>query len=106
MTSQRPVFLTAEWRNLVMLNYEVDPAILNSRVPAGTEIDFWNGKTFLSIVGFRFLRTKVFGLPIPFHRGFDEVNLRFYVRRNCDGEWRRGVVFIKEIAPLRMVALI
>ena len=97
-------FLTAEWRDLAMLNYEVDPAILSSFVPAATEVDSWNGKTLVSIVGFRFLRTRVLGLPIPFHRDFDEVNLRLYVRRKASDSWRRGVVFIKEIVPKAAIA--
>ncbi len=87
-------FLTAEWRYLAMLNYEVDPAILSGFVPAATELDVWNGRTLVSIVGFRFLRTRLLGLPIPFHRDFEEVNLRLYVRRKASDGWRRGVVFI------------
>ena len=95
VTSDR-VFLTAEWRNLAMLNYEVDAGLLLPFVPAGTELDDWNGKVFVSMVGFRFLKTKLFGLTIPFHSNFDEVNLRFYVRRREGDEVRRGVVFIEE----------
>jgi uncharacterized protein len=99
------VFLSAEWRNLVMLNYEVDPNILTKRVPHGTEVDSFQGKTFVSLVGFQFLRTKLFGiLPVPFHADFEEVNLRFYVRRRERNEVRRGVVFIREIVPKRAVA--
>ena len=64
-----------------MLNYEVPPALLGPMVPVGTELDTWGGITLASIVGFRFLDTRVFGIPIPGHRNFDEVNLRFYVRR-------------------------
>ena len=97
-------FLRAEWRWLGMLNYEVDPAIVHPHVPAGTEIDFWNGKTYVSLVGFLFLRTRVKGIPIPFHRDFEEVNLRFYVRHKAGEEWRRGVVFIKEIVPRWAIA--
>ncbi len=41
MSSMSTTFLTARWRYLAMLNYEVDPAILRSRVPAGTELDTW-----------------------------------------------------------------
>lgn len=89
-----------------MLNFEIKPGVLTPFVPDGTEIDFWNGKTFVSIVGFRFLRTKVLGVPIPFHRDFDEINLRFYVRRQAADGWRRGVVFIKEIVPRWMVACV
>ena len=103
---QRKVFLTAEWRNLVMLNYVVDPQKLLPRVPAGTELDFFEGKTYLSMVGFLFLNTRVAGIPIPFHRNFEEVNLRFYVRRNTSQGTRRGVVFIKEIVPRRAIACV
>ena len=98
-------FLTAEWRYLVMLNYEIAPEILMPFVPKGTELDSWTGKTFVSMVGFLFLDTRVMRLPIPFHRNFEEINLRFYVRRRADDGWRRGVVFIKEIVPRAAVAL-
>ena len=97
-------FLTAEWRWLAMLNYEVDPKLLLSLVPAGTELDFWQGRTFMSLVAFRFLNTRVAGLAIPFHCNFDEVNLRFYVRRNDGDQIKRGIVFIKEIVPRRAIA--
>ena len=89
-----PVFLTAEWRHLVMFNYEIDPAILAPLVPAGTELDFWNDRTFVSMVGFLFQRTCIRGFAIPFHRDFEEINLRFYVRCRANSEWRRAVVFI------------
>ena len=82
-----------------MLNYEVDPEILAPFIPAGTELDFWNGKTFVSLVGFLFQKTRVRGIPIPFHRHFEEINLRFYVRR-------RAVVFIKEIVPRMAIAFV
>ena len=99
------VFLSAEWRNLVMLNYEIDRALVAAHVPRGTELDSFQGKVFVSLVGFRFLRTKLFGFtPLPFHTNFDEVNLRFYVRRRDGGEERRGVVFIREIVPRFAVA--
>jgi uncharacterized protein YqjF (DUF2071 family) len=101
---RKSVFLTAEWHNLAMLNYEVDPVLLSKFTPAGTELDCWEGKTFVSLVGFRFLKTKVCGISIPFHCNFDEVNLRFYVRRRADDEIRRGVVFIKEIVPRWAIA--
>jgi len=99
-------FLSAEWRYLAMINYEIDPAILLPYVPGRTELDCWNGKTFVSMVGFLFLRTKLLGLPIPFHQDFEEVNLRFYVRRKAEEGWRRGVVFIKEIVPKIAIAAV
>jgi len=107
MSTSTRVFLSAEWRALAMLNYAIDPAILQRFVPVGCELDFFHDRTFVSMVGFRFLRTSLLGIPIPFHRDFDEVNLRFYVRhRSADGEWRRGVVFIKEIVPKGMIAFV
>jgi hypothetical protein len=88
-----------------MLNYEVPPAVLRPLTPAGTELDTWNGTTIASVVGFRFLDTCVLGVPIPGHRDFDEVNLRFYVRRHGDdGQWRRAVVFVRELVPRRAIA--
>src|SRR6059036_3990730 len=105
MADSRSVFLTAEWRHLAMLNFEIDPAAVRPLVPAGTELDNWRGRTFVSLVGFLFLNTRVFGIPIPLHRNFEEVNLRFYVRRRTDSSWRRAVVFIKELVPRIAIAL-
>jgi uncharacterized protein YqjF (DUF2071 family) len=106
MNNPQRRFLTAGWHNLAMLNFEVDPALVARYVPAGTEIDFFQGRTYLSVVGFRFLNTRLLGVPIPFHRDFDEVNLRCYVKRTVNGRTRRGVTFIRELVPKRMVALV
>jgi len=89
-----------------MLNYAVDPALVAPLVPAGTEIDHEDGETFLSIVGFLFLDTRLLGFPIPLHRDFEEVNLRFYVRKKSADIWRRGVVFVRELVPRRAIALV
>src|SRR4051812_28207147 len=97
-------FLTARWFRLAMINYEVNPKALVTRAPRGTEIDTWNGRCFVSIVGFQFLDTRVLGIAVPFHRDFVEVNLRFYVRRVVGDEVRRGVVFVKELVPRRALA--
>ena len=105
--SAEGVFLTAEWQHLAMLNYEVDAGLLLPFVPAGTELDRWNEKVFVSLVGFRFLKTRLFGfLPVPLHSNFEEVNLRFYVRRQAGTDVRRGVVFIREIVPRRAIAFV
>ena len=88
-------FLTAEWKNLLMLNYAVDPFSLRQYVPAGTELDEFDGKTYVSLIGFEFNKTRVLGRSVPFHQSFEEVNLRFYVKRSG----RRGVVFIGELVP-------
>jgi uncharacterized protein len=102
--ARRP-FLTAEWRHLVMLNYDVDRAVLVPLVPAGTALDLWQDRALVSVVGFKFLNTRVLGVAVPFHRHFEEVNLRFYVRRNVrGGAVRRGVVFVRELVPRAAIA--
>ena len=100
------VFLTAEWRDLVMLNWQVDPSLLASRLPRGTEIDEQQGRTWISVVGFRFLKTRLLGVPIPGHVNFEELNVRYYDRRRVDGDIRRGVVFNKEIVPRFSIAAV
>lgn len=82
-----------------MANYSIDSKLLNQYLPGKTEIDFWDSTCYVSLVGFMFQDTRVKGIRIPFHVNFEEVNLRFYVRHNDNGEWKRGVVFIKEIVP-------
>jgi uncharacterized protein YqjF (DUF2071 family) len=100
-------FLTAEWRKLIMAQYTVDPAILAPWLPAGTELDLFHGRCFVSMVGFVFDRVRLKGLPIPFHTRFDEVNLRFYVRRvERDGTAKRGVVFVREFVPRAAITII
>ncbi len=99
-------FLNAEWRKLAIANYVINPAALAKYIPSGTELDLWEGKCFVSLVGFMFKNTKLLGLKIPFHVNFEEVNLRFYVKRFENGTWKRGVVFIKEIVPKPALAFI
>lgn len=99
-------FLKARWSNLLMANYEVPPKILEKYLPYKTELDYWNGRCYASVVGFQFLETQVLGIKFPFHTNFDEVNLRFYVRYNDNGEWKRGAVFIKEIVPKAMITFV
>src|SRR6266576_6115142 len=98
------IFLTAEWRYVSMLNFEVDRSVLSPLLPKGTELDERGGRHFISLVGFLFLDTHVLGVPAFFHRNFEELNLRFYVRRDVGGERRRGGVFIRELVPLPLVA--
>jgi uncharacterized protein len=99
------IFLTASWRNLIMANYEIDPVILRPWLPAFTELDEYEGKYYVSLVGFMFEDVKIKGISIPFHTHFPEVNLRFYVKHTGkDGIVKRGVVFISEIVPKPAIA--
>lgn len=102
----RSTFLTAEWRKLAIANYAIDPAILKPYVPFKTELDLFDGKCYISLVGFRFINTKLKGFSIPFHKHFEEVNLRFYVRFKTGTEWKRGVTFVKEIVPKRALTFV
>ena len=99
-------FLTAAWRQLAFINYEVDPALLESYVPYGTELDFYQGKCYVSVIAFMFMDTRIKGIKIPFHVNFEEVNLRFYVRRKDGGIWKRGAVFIKEVVPKPAISIV
>ena len=101
-----PPFLAAQWSDLAILNYEVDPSVLLPRVPQGCELEDWNGRHFVTLTGFRVRHARVLGLPVPFHSDFLEVDFRFYVRRHAGGAWRRGVVSIKELTPRRLIAFV
>jgi uncharacterized protein len=99
-------FLTAEWNNLIMANYVIDPEILKPYIPPKTELDVFNGKVYVSLIGFMFNNTRLLGIKIPFHVNFEEVNLRFYVRYDDHGVWKRGAVFIKEIVPKAAISIV
>lgn len=101
---ERPI-LTARWRNLLLFNFAVPADVIERLAPPGTEPDFHDGRAYISIVGFRFEKARLFGLPFPGCTNFAEINLRFYVRRIVGDEIRRGVVFAREIVPRRAVAL-
>ena len=93
-------FLRTEWNNIIMANYVVPKELLLPFIPVKTELDFFEEKTFVSLVGFMFLNTRILGFSLPYHINFEELNLRFYVKYNDHGKWKRGTVFIKEIVPL------
>jgi uncharacterized protein YqjF (DUF2071 family) len=105
-TAPEKVFLSANWENLVMLNYEVDPSILQNHLPLYTKVDLFEGKALVSVVGFLFNNTKVFGVRWPFHTNFDEVNLRYYLKHFDGSKWKRGVGFVSEIVSKPIIATI
>jgi uncharacterized protein YqjF (DUF2071 family) len=99
-------FLRANWENLIMANYEIEPSTLAPYLPKGVELDFYNNKTYVSLVGFMFKNTRLFGFPIPFFGSFEEINLRFYVKKIENRKTKKGVVFINETVPFKIVALL
>jgi len=105
-TSEPSSFMKAEWNDLLFINYEINPEFLNKYVPKSTELDLWNGKCYISLIGFMFEDVKILGVKIPYHINFEEVNLRFYVKRFEEGVWKRGVVFVKEIVPKHAITFV
>jgi hypothetical protein len=99
-------FLTAEWRKLLFINYTVEPKLLEEYVPKGTVLDTFNGKCFISVIGFMFKNTKVLGCKMPGLHTFEEVNLRFYVKREEGGVVKRAAVFIQEMVPKRFLSFV
>lgn len=99
-------FLTAAWRQLAFINYEVDPALLEEYVPFGTELDFYKGTCYVSVIAFYFMDTKVLGIKFPYHVNFEEVNLRFYVKRREGSQEKRAAVFIKEVVPKQLISFV
>lgn len=106
LTTKQRSFMKAEWNDLLFINYEINRELLQNYLPKGTEIDLWNDKCYISLIGFMFEDVKVLGMKIPHHINFEEVNLRFYVKRFEDGIWKRGVVFIKEIVPKHAITFV
>jgi uncharacterized protein len=101
----KKAFLAANWENLAVATFEVEKQLLKEFLPGKTELNDWNGKFFLSLVGFMFSKTTLLGIPVPFYRKFEELNLRFYVKHKSNTGWKKAVVFIKEIAPSRIIGL-
>ncbi len=90
-----------------MAQYAIDPTLLTPYLPAGLDLDLYQGQCYVSLVGFLFTRVRLKRIAIPFHTSFEEVNLRFYVRRHLpDGTSRRGVVFLSEIVPKPAITLV
>ncbi|HEU5060926.1 MAG TPA: DUF2071 domain-containing protein [Kofleriaceae bacterium] len=93
--------LAGHVRFAAFVNYDVDRRVLEPLVPAGTELDTWEGRALVSLVAFEMTDNRLLGVPLPFARAYDQINLRFYVRRPlAGGSWRRGVVFLRELVPV------
>ena len=100
--------MTARWSNLILATYRVDPDVLVPLLPPGCRLDLVDGRGLASLVAFDFLDARVLGVRWPGFVNFPEVNLRFYVRHGRDDDEgnteRRGVVFVREFVPQRVVA--
>ena len=59
MPQSKRVFLSAEWRDLVMLNYEVEPSLLNPYVPTRHVTGFIQWKNIHQPCGLSILPDQV-----------------------------------------------
>lgn len=99
-------FLKAQWQDLIMINYEVPRTLVEKYLPAGCEVDLENNRCFASLVLFQFKDCKVKGISWPGYRNFSEINLRLYVTFKDNDEIKRGVIFVKEFVPKKLIAFI
>jgi hypothetical protein len=77
------------WGSLTFLHWRFDPGVIQRRLPAGFQVDTFDGAAWVSMTPF-FMTFRVSGLPpIPGMRAFPETNVRTYVRGpgGEDGIW-------------------
>lgn len=93
--------ITAAWTNIAVVTWEVEPDLLAPYVPPTLSLNLRDSMAFVSLVGLQFSNLRVRGVRVPGHQHFDEINLRFYVRKTG----YQGVTFIREYAPRPLAAL-
>jgi len=86
----RPWFGRQVWEHLLFAHWSVDPAVIARAIPAGLELDLFDGRAWLAVTPFRLrgLRPR-FLPPVPVVNPFLETNVRTYVR----GGGRGGIYF-------------
>jgi len=106
-TGKNKVFLRANWLRMASANYIVDPCLLEKYLPKGTVLESYNGQHYVSLVAFRYSQTRLLNIQIPFYSIFEEINLRFYVKREiAPGKWRSEVAFTKLFFPKNALTLV
>lgn len=87
-----------DWTELAFLHWPVGPEPLRRLLPAGLELDTFDGSAWLGVVPF-FMRMRFRWLPpLPGGHRFPEINLRTYVRHGDRG----GVWFFSLDAASRL----
>jgi uncharacterized protein len=66
----REIFLSARWENLIMANYAVGPELLLPYLPNGVELDLYDNKTYVSLVGFMFKKHESLRNSYPIYGHF------------------------------------
>ncbi|HLO01794.1 MAG TPA: DUF2071 domain-containing protein [Symbiobacteriaceae bacterium] len=87
--SERPHLMEQRWLNLLFAHWPVDPAVIRPLIPAGLELDLWEGKAWIGVVPFEMRGiAHRSGLPILGASAFPELNVRTYVVRDgVKGVW-------------------
>lgn len=86
------------WLDLLFAHWPVDAERLRALVPAGLELDLYDGQAWLGIVPFTMADVAPRGVPaIPRFSRFPEINVRTYVRRSGEP----GIFFLSLDAASR-----
>ncbi|HEX2445190.1 MAG TPA: DUF2071 domain-containing protein [Vicinamibacterales bacterium] len=77
---QRPWVMTQTWHDLLFAHWPVRPESVESGLPAGVELDLFDGAAWIGIVPFRMTNVAPRGVPsLPGISEFPEINVRTYV---------------------------
>ena len=78
------------WHHLLFAHWRLDADSLRGHIPAGLELDTYQGEAWLGIVPFHMTNVAPRGVPaLPWVSAFPELNVRTYVRL----EGKPGVYF-------------
>lgn len=77
----KPWLMTQTWHDLLFAHWPIDSTALRAHVPAGFEIDTYEGQAWIAVVPFRMTNVAPRGVPaLPWVSAFPELNVRTYVR--------------------------
>src|SRR3954470_6934704 len=76
-----PWVMTQTWNDLLFAHWPVDRASLKEKIPAGFELDEFEGQAWVGVVPFHMTNVAPRGVPaLPWISAFPELNVRTYVR--------------------------
>ena len=77
---ERAPLLRQSWHHLLFLHWDLPPEVLRPLVPAGLELDLFDGRAWVGLIPFTITGSRApFTPPVPFVSDFHEVNVRTYV---------------------------
>lgn len=73
--------MTQKWHDLLFMHWRVPAVAIRGILPAGLEIDTFDGSAWVGVVPFRMTGIRRRGMPaVPGASAFPELNVRTYVR--------------------------